>query len=443
MAQPPASFAEAIRWLDDHIDYERVAPTRRELPSLDAMTAALELLGNPAQDLDVIHVTGTNGKGSTSAMISSVLVENGLLVGTYTSPNLHVVNERIAIDGQPIGDDAFAEVLSRLALVESQLSERLTRFELLTLAAICHFADEAVEAAVIEVGMGGTWDCTNVVDGRVAVLTTVALDHVQVLGSTEVEIATDKSGIIKPGALVVVGRVSDEVASIVEERTRAVGALDLWRLDDTFSISSNRLAFGGRLVDIDVPGGSVRDLLVPLHGIHQGDNAAVALAAATAFLGRAPSDEVAELGLAAAAVPGRLEVLGHLPLLIVDGAHNAAGSASLAVALDEGFHVPGPQVCVLGMLEGRDPIDLLGPLAAAGIRQVVCVAPDTPRAMATEKIAQAASELGLDAEQAPSIEAGVDRALSLAGSDGMVLATGSLYVVGDARIALLASNQSS
>ena len=443
MAQPPASFAEAIRWLDDHIDYERVAPTRRELPSLDAMTAALELLGNPAQDLDVIHVTGTNGKGSTSAMISSVLVENGLLVGTYTSPNLHVVNERIAIDGQPIGDDAFAEVLSRLALVESQLSERLTRFELLTLAAICHFADEAVEAAVIEVGMGGTWDCTNVVDGRVAVLTTVALDHVQVLGSTEVEIATDKSGIIKPGALVVVGRVSDEVASIVEERTRAVGALDLWRLDDTFSISSNRLAFGGRLVDIDVPGGSFRDLLVPLHGNHQGDNAAVALAAATAFLGRAPSDEVAELGLAAAAVPGRLEVLGHLPLLIVDGAHNAAGSASLAVALDEGFHVPGPQVCVLGMLEGRDPIDLLGPLAAAGIRQVVCVAPDTPRAMATEKIAQAASELGLDAEQAPSIEAGVDRALSLAGSDGMVLATGSLYVVGDARIALLASNQSS
>ena len=442
MAQPPASFAEAIRWLDDHIDYERVAPTRRELPSLDAMTAALELLGNPAQDLDVIHVTGTNGKGSTSAMISSVLVENGLLVGTYTSPNLHVVNERIAIDGQPIGDDAFAEVLSRLALVESQLSERLTRFELLTLAAICHFADEAVEAAVIEVGMGGTWDCTNVVDGRVAVLTTVALDHVQVLGSTEVEIATDKSGIIKPGALVVVGRVSDEVASIVEERTRAVGALDLWRLDDTFSISSNRLAFGGRLVDIDVPGGSFRDLLVPLHGIHQGDNAAVALAAATAFLGRAPSDEVAELGLAAAAVPGRLEVLGHLPLLIVDGAHNAAGSASLAVALDEGFHVPGPQVCVLGMLEGRDPIDLLGPLAAAGIRQVVCVAPDTPRAMATEKIAQAASELGLDAEQAPSIEAGVDRALSLAGSDGMVLATGSLYVVGDARIALLASNES-
>ena len=443
MAQPPASFAEAIRWLDDHIDYERVAPTRRELPSLDAMTAALELLGNPAQDLDVIHVTGTNGKGSTSAMISSVLVENGLLVGTYTSPNLHVVNERIAIDGQPIGDDAFAEVLSRLALVESQLSERLTRFELLTLAAICHFADEAVEAAVIEVGMGGTWDCTNVVDGRVAVLTTVALDHVQVLGSTEVEIATDKSGIIKPGALVVVGRVSDEVASIVEERTRAVGALDLWRLDDTFSISSNRLAFGGRLVDIDVPGGSFRDLLVPLHGNHQGDNAAVALAAATAFLGRAPSDEVAELGLAAAVVPGRLEVLGHLPLLIVDGAHNAAGSAALAVALDEGFHVPGPQVCVLGMLEGRDPIDLLGPLAAAGIRQVVCVAPDTPRAMATEKIAQAASELGLDAEQAPSIEAGVDRALSLAGSDGMVLATGSLYVVGDARIALLASNQSS
>lgn len=441
MADRFTSLDEALRWLDGHIDYERVAPTRRTLPSLAAMTSALALLGNPERDLDVIHVTGTNGKGSTSAMISAVLVEAGLKVGTYTSPNLHVVNERIALDGQPIDDAAFAEVLERLALVEGQMEERLTRFELLTLAALCYFADEAVEAAVIEVGMGGTWDCTNVVTGRVAVLTTVALDHVQVLGSTEVEIAADKAGIIKPGAVVVLGRVAPDVAAVVHERAAEVGVLDVWQQGGSFDVGANRLAFGGRLIDVDVPGATYRDLLVPLHGTHQGDNAATALAAVTAFLGRPLGDEVVEQGLAATRMPGRLEVIGHLPLLMVDGAHNAAGAAALAAALEEGFHVPGTKVCVIGMLQGRDPGDLLKPLAAAGVEQVVCVAPETPRAMPADAIAAAAAEHGLDAEVAGTIEGGVGRALALAGTDGMVLATGSLYVVGDARLALRVAAQ--
>ena len=208
MSSPLASLSEAVSWLDGHIDYERVAPTRRLLPSLAGVEAALELLGRPERSYPVIHVTGTNGKGSTTAMISSLLVELGLRVGTYTSPNLHRVNERIAVDERPIEDEDLIELLGRLVQIEPLLDERLTRFELLTVAAFEHFADVAVDVAVIEVGLGGTWDSTNVVDGRVCVLTNIALDHMAVLGDTPEEIARDKSGIITPGSTVVLGEPS-------------------------------------------------------------------------------------------------------------------------------------------------------------------------------------------------------------------------------------------
>ena len=437
MTQPFASLDEALEWLDDHIDYERVAPTRRLLPSLAGVDAALALLGHPEDSYRIIHITGTNGKGSTTAMATALLSEAGLRVGTYTSPNLHRVNERIAVAEQAIADEAFAELLDRIRLVEDRLDERLTRFELLTIAALEHFSDEAVDVAVIEVGLGGTWDSTNVVDADVCVITNVSLDHVAVLGSTPEEIAADKAGIITAGSTVIVGDVSDGIAQIIGARADESGALGLWRLGSEFTVSSNRLAFGGRVVDFTVPGEAYRDIHVPLHGSHQGANAATALAAVTALLGRAPSAEIVEAGFGRVEVWGRLEVLGHQPLLMVDGAHNAAGAAALSNALQEGFDVAGLQVAVLGMLEGRDPLDLLGPLRDGGISTVVCVAPVTPRAKPVDEIAQAAQELGLVTEVAASIPEGVDRAIALAGENGMVLATGSLYVVGPARQRLL------
>ena len=437
MASSFASLAEALGWLDDHIDYERVAPTRRLLPSLEGVEAALGLLGHPEQSYPVIHVTGTNGKGSTTAMISSLLAELGLKVGTYTSPNLHRVNERIAVDEEPIGDGTFAELLSRLAALEPLLSERLTRFELLTVAAFEHFADVAVDVAVVEVGLGGTWDSTNVATGQVCVLTNVSLDHVAVLGGSVEEIAADKSGIITPGSLVILGDVSESVAQIVERRCDEVGAEGLWRDGEDFGSSENRLAFGGRVVNLRVPGASFTDLHLPLHGRHQGANAAAAVAAVTAFLGAPPSQEVVESGLARVSVPGRLEVLGHRPLRMVDGAHNVAGAEALSQSLTEGFDVEGPMVAVVGMLAGRDPVDLLGPLASAQVSSVVCVQPDTPRALEASSIAKVAEELGMTATVASSVEEGIDRALDLARIDGMVLATGSLYVVGPARQRLL------
>ena len=434
-----ASFESGLSWLDSHIDYERVAPTRRSLPSLEGMRQALELLGDPQTAYRSIHITGTNGKGSTAAMATALLVESGLSVGSYTSPNLHRVNERIAWNAEPIADGDLLDLLNRLHMIEPSLSAPLTRFELLTVAGFLYFADVAVDVAVVEVGLGGTWDSTNVLDAPVAVLTSIGLDHTQVLGDTEVEIAADKSGIIAPGATAILGPTDDAVAEVVERRCDAVGAAGLWRYGTELACTADRLAVGGRLVDIAVPGAHFVDLFLPLHGHHQGQNTAVAIAAVTAVLGWAPATDVVEAALGSVRVPGRLEVLGSQPLVVVDGAHNPAGADALSEALMEAFSVEGRKVVVLGMLEGRDPAAILGPLHAAGIDHVVCVTPDTPRAMPVEKIVTAAAALGMSAEAAPSIDAAVEIGLGLVADDGLLLATGSLYVVGDARARLMAT----
>ena len=433
------SLESGLVWLDSHIDYERVAPTRRSLPTLDGMRDALRLLGEPQTAFRSIHITGTNGKGSTTAMATALLVESGLSVGSYTSPNLHRVNERIAWNAESIGDDELLDLLERLRMVEPLLAEPLTRFELLTVAAFVHFADVAVDVAVVEVGLGGTWDSTNVIDAPVAVLTSIGLDHTQVLGDTEVAIAADKAGIIAPGSTAILGPVEDAVARVVEDRCDEVGAAGLWRYGTEVSCVSDRLAVGGRLVDLSVPGALYRDLLIPLHGSHQGQNAAVALGAVTAFLGWAPTHEVVEEALGSVAVPGRLEVLGSQPLVVIDGAHNPAGAEALATALAEGFSVEGRKVAVIGMLEGRDPAAILRPLAEVGIDHVICVAPETPRAMPAGTLAAAAEGVGLGAEVATSIAEGVRLGLAMVADGGLLLATGSLYVVGEARTELLAA----
>jgi len=433
VASPFASLSEALGWLDDHIDYERVAPTRRLLPSLSGVTAALELLGHPEQTYPTIHVTGTNGKGSTTTMISSLLVELGLDVGTFTSPNLHRVNERIAHNEKPINDEDLRELLDRVAAIEPLLDERLTRFELLTVAAFEHFSDVAVDVAVIEVGLGGTWDSTNVIEAQVSVLTNVALDHTQVLGTTVEAIGSDKAGIIKPGSHVVLGEVPASVATIVERRAEAIGAAGVWQAGREFTVDSNRLAFQGRVIDLTVGERTYADLHVPLHGRHQGANAAVAVAGVTAFMGRVLSNEVVASGIGRVSMPGRLEVLGHQPLLIVDAAHNPAGAEALGQSIGEGFEIEGPMIAVIGMLEGRDPAALLSPLADAGISMVLSVEPDTPRALDRNEIAKVASGLGLEARAMGSLDDALELGFSRAEPAGLLLVTGSLYVVGPAR----------
>ena len=414
-------------------------PRRRALPSLDRMRALTALLGEPQDSIPSIHITGTNGKGSTSAMVTALLMAKGLSVGTYTSPNLHRVSERLARNGEAIDDEAFIGVLQELALLESLLPERPTRFELLTAAALSWFATEAVDAMVVEVGLGGTWDCTNVVRGDVAVLTNVSYDHTDVLGPTLEGIAVDKAGIIEPGSRVVLGELAPDLAAIVTERASQVGAASVWQAGRDYGVEANRVAVGGRLVDLWTPGGRYEEVPLPLHGAHQGRNAAVALAAVEAFFDQPLDPGVVEEALASVRVPGRLEVLGRHPLLLVDGAHNAAGMGSLGAALREEFAVDGTVAAVVGMLTGRDPSAMLSPLAEAGVRVVVACAPDSPRAMPVTEVADAARALGVDVYSEADVRDALRLARSLVDADGLVVVAGSLYVVGTARADILAS----
>ena len=424
---------EALAWLDSHIDFESAMPSRRAWPTLDRMRALTRLLGEPQQAYPSVHITGTNGKGSTAAMVTALLGAQGLTVGTYTSPNLSRVNERLSRNGQPIEDAEFLEELEALSRLESMMEDPPTRFELLTAAALAWFADEAVDVAVVEVGLGGRWDCTNVVDGDVAVLTNVSFDHTEVLGPTLEDIARDKSGIFKSGSRVVIGESDPTLVTQLRRAAGAAGAAEVWVRGSEFACTSNRLAVGGRLIDVRTPATAYGELLVPLHGAHQGENASAALAAVEAFFGSPLRDDVVDEAFGGLRVPGRLEVVGRHPLVVVDGAHNVAGMLVLARSLVEEFTVEGEAQAVVGMLSGRDPAAMLEALLAAGIRSVVACAPDSPRALPAERVAEAAVGLGMTVAVAASPGDAVRLAVGRAGPDDRVVVCGSLYVVADAR----------
>jgi dihydrofolate synthase/folylpolyglutamate synthase len=367
---PFSSYAKAIAWLDDHIDYESKMPTRRALPTLDRMRELVHLMGNPERTYPSVHLTGTNAKGSTAAIITSLFDAMGLSVGTYTSPNLARINERIARNGLPIDDESFATVLSTLAALEPLASDRPTRFELLTAAAFAWFADVAVDAAVVEVGVGGTWDATNVIESQVSVITNISFDHTEILGPTLEGIALDKAGIVKAGSIAVVGETNPSLVSIIETRAREAGAEAVWVAGRDFFCRANRLAVGGRLIDVDTPGGSYGEILVALHGPHQGTNAACALAAAEAFFGRPLDEDVVEEGFASVRVPGRLEVVGRHGVL---GRRPRRGVRRRGAQDRGGRHAArsGPLGDALGNRAGRDPdpLHLRAGLAARHARR--------------------------------------------------------------------------
>ncbi len=436
MAPAFASLEDAICWLDGHIDFESKSPGRRSLPTLDRMRELMRALGDPERAYPAIHVTGTNGKGSTAAMASALLSARGLSVGTYTSPNLSKVNERISRSGTAIDDGSLREVLSTLSLIEPTLADRPTRFELLTAAAFTWFADVAVDAAVVEVGVGGTWDATNVVDGTVAVLTNVSYDHTDILGPTLDGIARDKAGIVKPGSIVVVGEQDPLLVHAIRSVADEAGAAQVWVRGEEFDCTSNRLAVGGRLVELRTPGSRYRDVAVPLHGEHQGLNAACALAAVEAFFGAPLDPDVVAEGFAKVSVPGRLEVVGRRPLCLLDGAHNVAGMQALSRALGD-FAVPGRTVAVIGMLTGRDPSAMVAPLVSAGVRTLVACAPASPRAQPPEAVADAARAAGMEVVVAGTVADAVRLGLEAVGSEGLVVIAGSLYVVAEARSLLV------
>ena len=426
-----SSLADALEYLDSHVNFE-TAPLRRAAPTLDRMRALCHLLGDPQDAFAVVHLSGTNGKGSTARMLSALLGVHGLSVGTYTSPHLQRINERMAWDGEAIDDESLASLLGGLEAYESHLGVRLTHFELLTAAAFRWFADNAVEVVVLEVGMGGRWDATNVATGSVAVITNVGLDHAEIIGPTRVEIAVEKSGIVKPGSVLVLGETDPALVPIFSSR----GAAAVWHRNVEFGCLRNSVAVGGRVLDLMLPSGELTDVFVPLRGEHQGDNAACAVAAAEAFFGRGLDATVVSSALAEVTVPGRFEIVGRHPLVVLDGAHNPDGARALAKTLEDDLAGRWPDVLVVGFTVGRDPGEMLSILGATRSRLVIACRPPSPRGLPVADVVAAAHGLGIEAVGAPSVGAAVRQAVEAARMGDFVLVTCSLYVVGDARTVL-------
>jgi dihydrofolate synthase/folylpolyglutamate synthase len=429
------NFVDALAYLDEHINLEKMlAGERATAPTLERIRELVGLLGDPQQQYEVVHVTGTNGKTSTARMITRLLMAHELSVGTYTSPHLVSPTERILVNDEPIRESEFATLVAQLAGLEPVLSARPTWFELMTAAGFAHFADTAVNAAVVEVGLGGTWDATNVADGSVAVITSVGLDHMEFLGDTTESVAAEKAGIIKEGADVIVGYVDEGPRRVLDDYAARVGATNVIHAVDDFAVTSDRVAIGGRLVSLRTPHSRYHELFLPLHGGHQSENLACAIVATEAFFQRALDEDLVQAALAGVTSPGRLEVIGRHPHVIVDGTKNEVGAAAVRAALDEEWATVAPRVLVVGMLQGKgkDPVRLLDALGAKSAARVIGVPAPSPRTVPAEEIAAAARELGVNAETAATVEEGIDRAKSAAGPDGLVLVAGSLYVAGAA-----------
>jgi dihydrofolate synthase/folylpolyglutamate synthase len=422
----------ALAWLDDHVDYEAIAAGRHPVPSLGRMEELCALMGDPQRTAPVVHVTGTNGKGSTVRMVTALLAASGLDVGTFTSPDLERINERISRNGEPISDDELAEALVGIAALEASSGIRPTRFEAVTLAAFRWFADLPVDAVVLEVGMAGRHDATNVADGVVAVVTNVGLDHTAVLGPTRRHIAAEKAGIVKPISTLVLGETDPELVPFFT----AEGPARTWVRGEEFGCTANRLAVGGRSLDLHTPGATYDEVFLPLHGAHQGDNAACAVAAAEAFFERPLDEDLLRGALEDVVVPGRFEVVRRNPLVVLDGAHNADGARAAAAALDD-LAVPGDRILVVGMNRERDAIEMLEALEARRARQVVATAAPWVRSMPADEVAAAVSSLGVEVAVEPEIERALATALDAAAPGDIVLVAGSLHVVGAARTALL------
>ncbi|HEV2088082.1 MAG TPA: folylpolyglutamate synthase/dihydrofolate synthase family protein [Cryptosporangiaceae bacterium] len=422
----------------------------RMVPDRERIVGLLDLLGNPQRAYPAIHLTGTNGKTSTARMIDGLLRAFGLRVGRYTSPHLDSVTERIALDGEPATAARFAAAYDEVAPLAELLDakaaadggEPVTYFEFTTAMAFAAFADAPVDVAVVEVGLGGEWDATNVLAAGTAVITPIGLDHVHLLGGSLAEIAAEKAGIIHPGATVVTAVQAPEAAEPLIRRAVEVGAT-VAREGMEFGVVERAVAVGGQQLTLQGLGGVYGDLFLPLHGAHQAQNAAVALAAVEAFLGAGTegtldADTVRE-GLGGVSSPGRLERVRVSPTVLVDAAHNPAGMAATVAALRESFAF-GRLVAVVALLDDKDArgmLELLEPVADA----IVVTENSSPRRFDADALGAVAVDVfGADrVEVAPRLDDAIESAVRISEEEDAplgtvgVLVTGSVVTAADAR----------
>jgi dihydrofolate synthase / folylpolyglutamate synthase len=415
---------------------------------LSRIEELLDTLGSPQRTYPSIHLTGTNGKTSTAIMVDSLLRAHGLRTGRYTSPHLETLRERICLDGEPIDEQrfvaAYREVAPVAELLDARNPQSLTYFDVTTAVGFAAFADAPVDAAVVEVGLGGAEDSTNVLHAGVCVLTPIGLDHMKWLGDTVADIAHAKAGIIHSGATVVAAAQEEEAARAILERCAEVGAT-IAREGSEFGVLRRALAIGGQVLTLQGLGESYEDVFLPLHGAHQAQNAAVALAAAEAFLGASASGkaldaELVRAGFAAAQVPGRLERVRTAPTVLLDAAHNPHGMAATVAALAEEFSFRR-LVAVVAMFEDKDAAGVLGLLEPV-TDAVIATRNSGSRSMPAARLAAVAREIFSEERVSvvPDLPDAIETAVALAEADladelgGVgVLITGSVVTVADAR----------
>jgi dihydrofolate synthase / folylpolyglutamate synthase len=437
--------------MTDYADVERALlarwPETRMEPSLDRIRLLMELMGDPQRSFTSVHITGTNGKTSTGRMIDALLRELGLRVGRYSSPHLQDMRERIALLGELIDEETFVgtyeEVLPYVGIVEERLGLPMSFFEVITGMAYAAFADAPVDAAVVEVGLGGAWDATNVIDGAVAVFTPISLDHTHLLGDDVTDIAAEKAGIVKPDSFVVMAQQPVPAAEVVLRRCAEVGAT-VAREGLEFGVLSQDVAVGGQLVSIRGLETTYEDVFIPLHGTYQAGNAAVAIAAVEGFGAKKELElEAVRAAFAGVRSPGRLEVVRRSPTVLVDSSHNPAGMRATVAALDESFSFQR-LVGVVGVMRDKDVAGVLEALEPA-LDHIVVTRNNSERSMPPEELGELARDI-FGPERVTVVERlddALDAGIALAeeGADLMasglgVLVTGSVVTAGDARILL-------
>lgn len=438
------------------------APENKMEARMEPMWRAMELLGEPNKAFPVVHLTGTNGKTSTARMIEQLFLALGLRTGRYTSPHLSRVTERISIDGAPVSDETFVRVWDEISpildMVDAELvasgEPRITYFEALTILGIAIFADAPVDVAVIEVGLGGITDATNVMDGKVSVVTPISLDHTDLLGDTVEDIAAEKAGILKPAGYLVSAVQPVAAAGILLEKSRELGAPHAFESVD-FGVESRLPGVGGQQITVDGLAGRYTDILLPLLGEHQAQNAATAIAAVEAFIGGGDTEldvEAVREAMRNVTSPGRLEVVRTAPTIIVDAAHNEGGARATARAIAESFDFSA-LVLVIGILQEKDPAAIFAAFAeelGEMIRDVVVTQSSSPRAIPAEALVRFAVEAGFPADQvqvAERLDTAIETSVQLAEATGDlasgVLITGSITVVGEARTLLVRPGEDS
>lgn len=427
------NFESALAWLDSRLNREEVIAGHTAGLSTEPVRAVLDVLGNPQLAYPAVHVTGTNGKGTVVACATSLLEVSGLTVGGYTSPHLVSVTERIARSGEQISREDFSQVLSQVADAEVLAGVTLSWFEAVTCVALTWFADVAVDVAVVEVGLLGRYDATNVLRTEVAVLTNVGRDHTDGQPDWRRRVAEEKLGIAVEGRTLILGEGDD----LIDELVVATGASPVLRVGEDYLVERNATAVGGRVLDIRTPDQLLEDLFVPLQGEKQGQNVAIALAAVEAFFGRPIQSDLVASALVEVSAPARLEVMARSPLVIVDGAHNPPALEATARTFFDDFLIEGNRTLVVGLLSDKEVDLCIASLDVAVWDRVICTAPSSPRALDARLLADVVAGDGGVAEVEPDPLRAIDRALADADEGDAILVTGSFYLAAQIRSHLI------